>query len=176
MREAINRLHYLLTGVLATSATGTYTPCTKTGLTSCNVVVGWESLENDFTKIPYDKYPVIVIDLVQGTSESYQPHGIGEADGGYDRQLSLSIDLVVKSNLERSAIIGDTGILQLWNILDAFFRSDDCVYLTYGGNRYTSAMVWPRTVDDGIGADQNGRIFARARRTTLTWRELTIDA
>lgn len=175
MKELVNRLHYLMTGTLATAASGTYTACTISGLTSCNVVVGWESLENDFTKIAYTKFPAIVIDLVQGQGEQWANNGQSR-DQAYTRSMSLTIDLVVRSTGERQAIIGDAGILNLWEYLDTFLRSDNCVFMVYGGNRYTDAMDFPRSVEDGVGASQDGRIMARARRATLTWSGVVIDA
>lgn len=176
MKEAINRLHYLLTGTLASAATGTYTQCTATGLTSCSAVVGWESLGNDFTKIAYDKYPVIVIDIDNGANETWTPHGPGISDGGYERTIKLTIDLIVKSDSGKNSLISTDGVLTLWGYLDTLIRSDACKYLEYGGNRYADEIQWPHNIEDGVGADQSGRIYARARRAGIVWRMIEIDA
>ena len=172
MRELVNRLHYLMTDVLPKNISGQFTDCTLDGLEDCTVVLGWETVENDASKVPHGKYPVIVIDLADG--ETVASIDSGEDNGTHERKMKLQIDLVVLAKSKRNAIIGDDGILYLWDIFKSHLCSSDFRQMDDGTGMYTDAIEYPIDTQDGTVTDELGHIWARARRVVLTWRRLEL--
>ena len=173
MRELVNRVHFLMTGVLPENIIGQFTDCTLDGLEDCTVILGWETVENDASKIPHAKYPAIVIDLADG--ESVTSVDGGEDIGTHERQMRLQIDMVALAKQKRQSIIGDDGILSLWELLRSHLNSSTFRNLDDGTGMYTDALQYPVDVQDGLVTDDVGRIWARARRAILTWRRLELD-
>lgn len=179
-KEVFNRIHYLLTGVLAENipAKDQFTACTG-DLVGTWAVLGWETIDNQAYNIPVGKDSVIVLDLPDDVGYVKNQETEGYPVGTFTRVYTIGFDVIRRLTGFRSVIMGSgatKGIIDVTNdLLTTLTGSKDAMALVYNGSKWVDDIIYPIEITEQEGIDPTGRVFARARKFTITYRVLDIE-
>ena len=179
-KEVFNRIHYLLTGVLAENipATDQFTACIG-DLAGTWAVLGWETLDHNANNIPFDKSSVIIIDLPDDLGYVKKPSDEGYANGYFEREYTIQFEVIRRVSGFRSVIMGSSTVKGIVEVTDDLLKvmtgTEDAMTLVYSGSKYVDEIIYPIDVMEGVGVDETGRTFARARKFNLIYRVLDVE-
>ena len=180
MKEALNRIFYLLTGIRAENIKENFTPGSG-DLDGYNVVLGFDSINEDFSKIPFSKYPLVIVEIPEDSSYRKEQTIEGYPNGIFTPvyRFEFHVIIYVGGKGRGYTLLGKDstlGILDAYdNLESALFGTEARMRLDNGSGAYVDQVYYPLNIEEGKGLDEYGRVYLRARKFIAEYRNLVID-